>query len=222
MVATGFPEDALAAVEGFLVGIHILVRPAEEGQVVGVRMRIEHREALGNRQLRLRMDKPPVHPQDGFLQLRTQAGHLLPVCTFHDGDELVPADPEDVFPAENLREDIGRLDDDPVAGFMPAAGLAALYRLNLEQTEYAAEIAMEHHLGLTCDPVNGLVQIPCIERNAVAAMRAISAVNLSRFLYETRKISFDTVIGTMYQTGKDMDEKYRETSHGGLAQLYKT
>ena len=105
---------------------------------------------------------------------------------------------------------------------MAAAGLAALYRLNLEQTEYAAEIAMEHHLGLTCDPVNGLVQIPCIERNAVAAMRAISAVNLSRFLYETRKISFDTVIDTMYQTGKDMDEKYRETSHGGLAQLYKT
>jgi len=105
---------------------------------------------------------------------------------------------------------------------MAAAGLAALYRLNLEQTEYAAEIAMEHHLGLTCDPVNGLVQIPCIERNAVAAMRAISAVNLSRFLYETRKISFDTIIDTMYQTGKDMDEKYRETSHGGLAQLYKT
>ena len=105
---------------------------------------------------------------------------------------------------------------------MAAAGLAALYRLNLEQTEYAAEIAMEHHLGLTCDPVNGLVQIPCIERNAVAAMRAISAVNLSRFLYETRKISFDTVIDTMYQTGKDMDEKYRETAHGGLAQLYKT
>ena len=105
---------------------------------------------------------------------------------------------------------------------MAAAGLAALYRLNLGQIEYAAEIAMEHHLGLTCDPVNGLVQIPCIERNAVAAMRAISAVNLSRFLYETRKISFDTVIDTMYQTGKDMDEKYRETSHGGLAQLYKT
>lgn len=79
---------------------------------------------------------------------------------------------------------------------------------------------MEHHLGLTCDPVNGLVQIPCIERNAVAAMRAISAVNLSRFLYETRKISFDVIIDTMYQTGKDMSDKYRETSHGGLAQMY--
>ena len=104
---------------------------------------------------------------------------------------------------------------------MAAAGLAALYKLNLGQIEYAAEIAMEHHLGLTCDPVGGLVQIPCIERNAVAAMRAISAVNLSRFLYETRKISFDVVIDTMYQTGKDMSDKYRETSHGGLAQMYR-
>ncbi len=104
---------------------------------------------------------------------------------------------------------------------MAAGGLAALYRLNTEQIEYAAEIAMEHHLGLTCDPVGGLVQIPCIERNAVAAMRAISAVNLSRFLYETRKISFDVVVSTMYQTGKDMSDKYRETSHGGLAQMYR-
>ena len=103
---------------------------------------------------------------------------------------------------------------------MTAAALASLLGLNIDQTEYAAEIAMEHNLGLTCDPVNGLVQIPCIERNAVAAMRAISAVNLSRFLYETRKISFDEVVATMYRTGKDMDEKYRETSHGGLAKIY--
>ncbi len=103
---------------------------------------------------------------------------------------------------------------------MAAAGLASLYRLNLDQIEYAAESAMEHHLGLTCDPVAGLVQIPCIERNAVAAMRAMSAVNLSRFLYATRKISFDMVVDTMYQTGKDMNEKYRETSHGGLAEMY--
>ena len=103
---------------------------------------------------------------------------------------------------------------------MTAAALACLYGLNIDQIEYAAEIAMEHNLGLTCDPVNGLVQIPCIERNAVAAMRAISSVNLSRFLYETRKISFDEVVATMYRTGKDMDEKYRETSHGGLAKIY--
>ena len=103
---------------------------------------------------------------------------------------------------------------------MAAAALATLYGLNIDQIEYAAEIAMEHHLGLTCDPVKGLVQIPCIERNAVAAMRAISAVNLSRFLYSTRKISFDEVVATMYRTGKDMQEEYRETSHGGLAQIY--
>ena len=105
---------------------------------------------------------------------------------------------------------------------MAAGGLAALYRLNIDQIEYAAEIAMEHSLGLTCDPVNGLVQIPCIERNAVASMRAISAVNLSRFLYATRKISFDEVVTTMYRTGKDMHEKYRETSHGGLAEIYRS
>ena len=104
---------------------------------------------------------------------------------------------------------------------MAAAGLAALDGLNIDQIEYAAEIAMEHNLGLTCDPVRGLVQIPCIERNAVAAMRAISSVNISRFLYFTRKISFDEVVATMYRTGRDMDEKYRETSHGGLAQIYK-
>ena len=105
---------------------------------------------------------------------------------------------------------------------MAAGGLATLYGLDIAQIEYAAEIAMEHHLGLTCDPVCGLVQIPCIERNAVASMRAVSAVNLSRFLYSTRKISFDDVIDTMYRTGKDMDEKYRETSHGGLAAIYRS
>ncbi|MBR5065394.1 MAG: L-serine ammonia-lyase, iron-sulfur-dependent, subunit alpha [Oscillospiraceae bacterium] len=103
---------------------------------------------------------------------------------------------------------------------MAAGGLAYLYGLDNSQIEYAAEVAMEHHLGLTCDPVHGLVKIPCIERNAVAAMRAISAVNISRFLAETRKISFDDIIATMYQTGKDMDERYKETSHGGLAALY--
>ncbi len=104
---------------------------------------------------------------------------------------------------------------------MAAAAVATLYGLNIDQIEYSAEIAMEHNLGLTCDPVKGLVQIPCIERNAVAAMRALSSVNLSRFLYTTRKISFDEVVATMYRTGLDMNEKYRETSHGGLAQIYR-
>ncbi len=106
------------------------------------------------------------------------------------------------------------------ASSMAAAALAALYKLSSNQIEYAAEIAMEHSLGLTCDPVHGLVQIPCIERNTIGAMRALDAVNLSRFLIGTRKISFDDVVDTMYRTGRDMNEKYRETSHGGLAALY--
>ncbi len=104
---------------------------------------------------------------------------------------------------------------------MAAAGLGELFELDVDQIEYAAEIAIEHHLGLTCDPVCGLVQIPCIERNAVAAMRAINAVSLADFLTYTRKISLDTIIRTMYETGKDLNRAYRETSDGGLAKLYK-
>ena len=103
---------------------------------------------------------------------------------------------------------------------MTAAALAQLFELDYGKIEYAAEIAMEHHLGLTCDPVCGLVQIPCIERNAVAALRAIDAFKLSSFLSNTRKISFDLVVRTMYETGKDLSRDYRETSVGGLAKLY--
>lgn len=103
---------------------------------------------------------------------------------------------------------------------MAAAALAELYDMDIEQIEYAAEVAMEHHLGLTCDPVKGLVQIPCIERNAVAAMRAINAVNLANFLAGSRKISFDLIVKTMYETGRDIHDRYRETSEGGLAKLY--
>ena len=104
---------------------------------------------------------------------------------------------------------------------MAAAAIAELRGMSLSQIEYAAEIAMEHHLGLTCDPIAGLVQIPCIERNAVAAMRAINAVSLATFLTDSRMISFDLVVQTMYETGKDMSLRYRETSEGGLAKLYK-
>ena len=104
---------------------------------------------------------------------------------------------------------------------MAAAALAELFEMDLDQIEYAAEVAMEHHLGLTCDPIKGLVQIPCIERNAVAAMRAINALSLANFLTHTRKISFDMVVETMYETGKDLLKNYRETSQGGLAKLYK-
>ena len=103
---------------------------------------------------------------------------------------------------------------------MAAAGLAELFSMDLDQTEYAAEVAMEHHLGLTCDPIQGLVQIPCIERNAVAAMRAINALSLANFLTYTRKISFDMVVKTMYETGRDLFSKYRETGEGGLAKNY--
>ena len=103
---------------------------------------------------------------------------------------------------------------------MAAAALAELHFMDLDQIEYAAENAMEHYLGLTCDPVCGLVQIPCIERNAVAAMRAINALSLANFLTSTRKVKFDTVVNTMYQTGKDLMHKYRETSEGGLALHY--
>ncbi len=102
---------------------------------------------------------------------------------------------------------------------MAAAALGELFLLSLDKIEYAAEIAIEHHLGLTCDPICGLVQIPCIERNAVAAMRAINAVTLSDFLCDTRKISFDKVVETMMATGRDMSERYKETSEGGLAVL---
>ena len=103
---------------------------------------------------------------------------------------------------------------------MAAAALAELYGQDLDQVEYAAEVAMEHHLGLTCDPICGLVQIPCIERNAVAALRAMNACNLSYFLYGSRNISFDMVVRTMYETGRDLSHHYKETSEGGLARLY--
>ncbi len=106
------------------------------------------------------------------------------------------------------------------AGSMAAAALAELYGMTLDEIEYSAEVALEHQLGLTCDPVNGLVQIPCIERNAVCAMRAINAVSLATFLADSRKISFDTVVRVMYETGRDISEKYRETSVGGLAKMY--
>lgn len=104
---------------------------------------------------------------------------------------------------------------------MASAALAELFKMTSDQIEYAAEVAMEHYLGLTCDPIKGLVQIPCIERNAVAAMRAINALSLAKFLTETRKISFDEIVHTMYVTGKDLSRLYKETARGGLAKVYK-
>ncbi len=102
---------------------------------------------------------------------------------------------------------------------MTAAALGELKHFDKSQIEYAAEISIEHHLGLTCDPICGLVQIPCIERNAVAAMRAINATSLARFLSETRRISLDNVINIMKQTGLDLSKAYKETGDGGLAKI---
>ncbi len=103
---------------------------------------------------------------------------------------------------------------------MAAAGLDYLFGLSVNQIQYAAEIALEHHLGLTCDPILGLVQIPCIERNAVAATRAMNACNLSYFLSDTQRISFDIAVRTMYETGISMNKRFLETSEGGLAKMY--
>ena len=103
---------------------------------------------------------------------------------------------------------------------MTAAALSHLMGMSIAQIEYAAENALEHHLGLTCDPICGLVQIPCIERNAVAAKRAMTAFNLAHFLTGSRNISFDMVVRTMYETGRHLNREYRETSEGGLAKFY--
>ncbi|MFT0848132.1 L-serine ammonia-lyase [Actinomycetaceae bacterium L2_0104] len=103
------------------------------------------------------------------------------------------------------------------ASAMAAAGLAEAMGGTPQQVENAAEIAMEHSLGLTCDPVGGLVQIPCIERNAIAAVKAINAARMALWGDGRHAVSFDTVIETMRQTGMDMLSKYKETSRGGLA-----
>lgn len=103
---------------------------------------------------------------------------------------------------------------------MAAGAIAYLLKLDIDRIENSAEVAMEHHLGLTCDPIYGYVQIPCIERNAVAAMRALDAATLSMMLEQHKKISFDLIVETMYETGKDLGTHYRETSEGGLAKKY--
>ncbi len=105
---------------------------------------------------------------------------------------------------------------------MAAAAVCSLFGYPIQKTEYAAGIALEHQLGLTCDPVCGYVQIPCIERNAVASLRAIVSAELAYVLTGTRKLSFDLVVNAMYNTGRDLNARYRETSEGGLAALYKT
>ena len=104
-----------------------------------------------------------------------------------------------------------------VACSMAAAGLAAVMGGSPEQVENAAEIGMEHNLGLTCDPVGGLVQVPCIERNAMGAVKAVNAARMALQGNGQHVVSLDNVIKTMRETGADMKTKYKETSRGGLA-----
>jgi L-serine dehydratase len=104
-----------------------------------------------------------------------------------------------------------------VACSMAAGALCAVLGGSAPQVENAAEIGMEHHLGLTCDPVGGLVQIPCIERNAIAAVKAINAARMALHGNGSHYVSLDKVIKTMRETGADMKIKYKETSRGGLA-----
>jgi L-serine dehydratase len=101
---------------------------------------------------------------------------------------------------------------------MAAGALTELMGGSPEQVLMAAEIAMEHHLGLTCDPIAGLVQIPCIERNAMGAIKAINAAEIAMESDATKaKVPMDKVIATMWETAQDMTSKYKETSEGGLA-----
>lgn len=104
-----------------------------------------------------------------------------------------------------------------VACSMAAAGLAGALGGTNDEVEHAAEIGMEHHLGMTCDPIGGLVQIPCIERNAIGAVKAINACRMAMQESEGHKVSLDQVIRTMYQTGLDMQSRYKETALAGLA-----
>jgi L-serine dehydratase len=113
--------------------------------------------------------------------------------------------------------DVGCQGEVGVACSMAAAGLAEVRNGTIDQIENAAEIGMEHNLGLTCDPVGGLVQIPCIERNAMGAVKAINAARIALRGDGAHHVSLDKVIKTMRETGADMKTKYKETSRGGLA-----
>lgn len=113
--------------------------------------------------------------------------------------------------------DVGCQGEVGVACSMAAGALAEAMGGSIEQVENAAEIGMEHNLGLTCDPIGGLVQIPCIERNAMASMKAVNAARMALNGDGKHFVSLDSVIKTMFETGKDMMNKYKETSQGGLA-----
>lgn len=103
---------------------------------------------------------------------------------------------------------------------MASVAICEMHGLKVNEIECAGEVALEHNLGLTCDPVGGLVQVPCIERNVMASLRAMGAYTIAKHLADMRKISFDTIVKTMYETGKDIKSKYRETANGGIAKYF--
>lgn len=148
------------------------------------------------------------------------------VCRFHRGDDetvvrfLATAGAIGLLYKYNASlsgAEVGCQGEVGVACSMAAAALTEVLGGSVPQVENAAEIGMEHHLGLTCDPVGGLVQIPCIERNAVAAVKAVEAAHLALVGDGTHRVALDKVIETMWRTGQDMGRKYKETARGGLA-----
>jgi L-serine dehydratase len=147
-------------------------------------------------------DCKPSHPQQGVRDFLLTAAAIGMLCKRN---------------ASISGAEIGCQGEVGVACAMAAAGLVAALGGSNEQIENAAEIGIEHHLGLTCDPIGGLVQIPCIERNGMGAVKAITAASLALKGDGTHQVSLDQVIETMRQTGADMQDKYKETSLGGLA-----
>lgn len=146
--------------------------------------------------------KSPFEVEDGVVKFLTTASAI---CSLYRTNASISG------------AEVGCQGEVGVACSMAAAGLAAAMGGTNKQIENAAEIAMEHNLGLTCDPVNGLVQVPCIERNAMGAVKAVNAARLGMRGHGDHLVSLDSVIRTMYSTGVDMSNRYKETSLGGLA-----
>ena len=144
----------------------------------------------------------PVDVKNGIIKFLTTAAAI---CSLYRSNASISG------------AEVGCQGEVGVACSMAAGGLVAAMGGTNQQVEQAAEIAMEHNLGLTCDPINGLVQVPCIERNAMGAVKAINAARLAMRGKEKKIVSLDNVIKTMYDTGRDMSNRYKETSLGGLA-----
>ena len=146
--------------------------------------------------------KSPFDMEEGILRFLTTASAI---CSLYRTNASISG------------AEVGCQGEVGVACSMAAAGLVAAMGGDNKQIENAAEIAMEHNLGLTCDPVGGLVQVPCIERNAMGAIKAVNAARLGMQAQGEHIVSLDSVIKTMYSTGVDMHSSYKETSLGGLA-----